>query len=227
MFFSCDKETEDMYFISKQSNVKMTRGSNGIEREIHPLIKGHYVDFVNNQHVITITKEEAKAVGIQEDCYDELANAFVEGNRMLKELVDSCLNAGDSVCVESGIYDFEREVNFIDRTKMRREVTAPIVQPSGTISTNGQETGSYGFSKIPWYTTSVVCNCYSRTAFWPTQIVSTNSLGVVRFKLDYGQSVNITVGFAASNTAGSISYKTSDSNGGICAWQGSDQIVSN
>lgn len=48
----------------------------------NPLIDGSYIDYIDNQYVIKISKRQALAKGISKDYYNELEISIAKGNEM-------------------------------------------------------------------------------------------------------------------------------------------------
>lgn len=218
---SCNNEYDDTFeFKSEFNSGYNTRSLNNSEENTHPLIEGHYVEFINNQYVINITKEEAVERGISEESYDELFNSITVGNRLLTAIIDSCKNTGKKVVVSTCIYDDNNEAvskYSISRIKTRNEA---MKIPSGRITTTGQEYGKYGFF-VPSYIKSINFDCYSKAALLPMQIVIAETWDIQDIKSGIGQHVTMNARFSVTNVNGGVQYATSDSNGGTCAWVGS------
>ena len=189
-----------------------------IENErIHPLIDNQYVAYVDDQYVITISKEEALEIGITCEQYEQLDSALREGNKLLKSVIEECQQSSKKVTTRTLQYD---DVMINTRTLKTRTESGATGLPSGVLETMGQEAASTGLD-LPIEMRSVVCNCYARAALLPMHVVTTSSFGDTQIGSKLGYSVNIQVNFSANNTVGGITYRTTDSNGGICAWQGS------
>lgn len=216
LLLSCTNSIHDIEITDSNQNIA-TKVINYTE-QTHPLIEGRFVDFVNNQYVITITKEEALAEGISEKEYDDFFKTITEGNFILTEIIDSCVNAGRDVIVESCIYEDNTVNSAIPILKTAGET---VVFPYGTISTIGQEYGYASVEVLPIEMRSVDCSCYSNVAIVPMQVVVASSLGVDNVKSGFGQYIKLNVPFSATNVPGGIKYKTTDSNGGKCTWVGS------
>lgn len=210
-FFGFDDEFKD--------SDNFLEGNDIITYEVkHPLIEGHYVDFVDNQYVITISQKEAAKKGISKESYNDFQNAIIEGNRFLATIIDSCKNTGCKVIVSTCIYDDVPKYYSKPRTKLFGE---PAPLPSGTLQTVGQEYASQYIKLIPAPMKSVDFDCYSYAALLPIQVAITESWKIKHVKSGVGQHVTMSVGFSVSNVPGSVEYATSDSNGGICSWRGS------
>ena len=188
-------------------------------KEKHPLIEGHYVDFFNNQYVITISEDEALLKGISKESYKDFKKAVIEANQMLDDIINDCLSRGNNVFVEACLYEDSVINNFIPSVKTRSEVGTENF-PRGSIETNGQEYGLASISKIPYNMKYVDCDCRSNSAPLPTQAVVAESFGSSNVKTAIGPHSRIKVMFPASNVPGGIKYRTTDSNGGKCGWVG-------
>ena len=87
---SCNQEEDCTFeFKSDLTNGYKTISINNNGEQKHPLIEGHYVEFINNQYVINITKEEAVERGISEESYTEFFNSITVGNRLLASIINS------------------------------------------------------------------------------------------------------------------------------------------
>lgn len=216
---SCSSEDNEIFEFESEFNSDYTsRSINSSEEEKHPLIAGHYVDFIDNQYIINISKEEAVERGISEKSYDDFLNSVTIGNRLLASIIDSCKSVGKDVMVSTCIYDEyqnDTETISISRLKTRSESL-----PSGRITTTGQETGKYGFF-VPINMKSVDFDCYSYTSPLAMQVVIAESWNIQDIKSSIGQHVTMNATFSVTNVPGGVQYKTSDSNGGTCAWRGS------
>lgn len=191
----------------------------GYEEFIHPLIEGHYVDFVNNQYEVTISKDEAIEIGISADNYDEFLELVFKTNNLIQETIDKCVETSDTVIVVSNLYDNPKNYVNLPIAKTRAEPTNTM--PFGTIQTNGQEEGMNPMT-LPHSMRFVICDCYARAALAAGHVVTTKVFGGTMVGTGMGQHTGIKVGVSASGTVGGIYYKTTDSNGGICAWMGSE-----
>lgn len=214
---SCTNELDDVIMSESASGYRSRSITDADEK--HPLIEGHYVEFVDNQYVITISEEDAVERGISKESYQEFHHAVEEANRLLDDVIDDCLSRGNEVVVETSLYDGCEMNNSIPRVKSRSEGENENF-PKGTIKTNGQEYGSAGIELLPYNMKYVNCNCYSYAAPLPSQVVIAESFGISNVKSGIGQSITLKVGFSVTNVPGGIRYKTTDSNGGICAWVG-------
>ena len=189
------------------------------EEFVHPLIEGHYVDFVNNQYEVTISKDEAIEIGISADSYDEFLELVSKTNNLIQETIEECVETSDTVIVVSNLYDTPNSYVNLPIAKTRAEPTNTM--PSGTIQTNGQEEGMNPMT-LPREMKFVICDCYARAAPAAGHVVTTKVFGGTKVGTGIGQHTGIKVGVSASGTVGGIYYKTTDSNGGICAWMGSE-----
>ena len=187
-------------------------------RTTHPLIEGHYVDFVNNQYVITISREEALKKGITEACFDDFSRTIEDGNRLLSAVIDSCVKEGYTVNVSANIYDNNRrKTTSFPRRKRFGETS---VFPSGTITTYGTEYGKQDISLIPPAMASVIFDCYTNDEGYYVQIVIAESSGVCDIRSGVGSYVSLNASFYTTNVSGSVQYATTDHHGGTCLWQG-------
>lgn len=219
---SCYQEEDTTFeFQSDLANGYKTRSINNVEEQKHPLIEGHYVDFINNQYVINITKEEAAERGISEESYDELFNSITVGNRLLMSIIDSYKSAGKQFTVSTTLYDDNNSTINKYSIPRIKDPSESGTLPNGRITTKGQEEGKSTFAKLPISMVYVNCNCYSNAALFPTQIVIANSWNIPDIKSGIGKNLTMKVKFSVTNVPGEIRYSTSDSNGGTCAWQGS------
>lgn len=209
-FFGFDYQNEDSNTLFDNNSVK--------SQEVrHPLIEGHYVDFIDDQYVITISQKEAKKIGITKESYTEFQNAIIEGNRYLATIVDSLKRTGKNVIGRTSMYDAPKFYSK-PRTKSFGE---PAHLPSGYIETIGQEHLSQGINKIPNPMASVDGDCYSNVAILPIQVLIAEAWHTQYYSSNIGQHVSLSAGFIVSNVPGSVTYGTSDSNGGRCSWRGS------
>ena len=219
LIVSCTNELDEVIMSESASGYTSRSFANAEEK--HPLIEGNYVELIDNKYVITISEEDALEKGISRESYQEFNSSVMEMNQMLEEIIDDCLSRGNKVIVESALYN-DNSNNYISRVKSRAETGTESAEfPRGTITTNGQEYGLAGIEKIPYNMLFVNCNCYSNVAPLPSQVVVAESFGISKLVSGIGQSIDLKVGFDVTNVPGGIKYKTSDSNGGRCAWVGS------
>ena len=216
LIVSCTSELDEVVMSESASGYISRSFANAEEK--HPLIEGHYVEFIDNKYVITISEEDALEKGISRESYQEFNSSVIEANQMLEEVIDDCLSRGNKVIVESALYE-DYSSNYISRVKSRSETESNNF-PRGTIITIGQEFGLAGIEKIPCNMVYVDCDCFSNSAGSPSQIVVAESFGNSNIKASLGKHVKIKVAFPASNVPGGLKYQTMDSNGGICAWVG-------
>lgn len=216
-FFSCTSDSIEDFEYMNLNEQFMTRSSFDTNIQ-HPLLAGRFIEYVDNQYVITISEEDAAKIGVPKEEYDEITESIRRGNEMLKELIDSCNNSGCKLTISTSMYDENTVDDFVPILRTTEEITD---FPTGRIETNGQESGYSTIDKLPVNMRSVDCHCFSRAALLPMQIVTTSSLGSKQVASGVGPVVKLNVSFAATNVLGSIEYRTSDSNGGICSWKGS------
>ena len=190
----------------------------------NPLINDGYIDYIDNQYVIKISKRQALAKGISKDYYNELEISIAKGNEMLRKIIDSCTAKGNTVIVESSLYSDNSKRYSLSRTLSTDPEANEL--PRGLIVTTGQETGKAGVERLPTIMRSVKCNCLSNVALVPIQIVVASSFGNSNIKSGVGKNLNLHVGFPASNVPGGIEYSTTDSYGGRCAWAGDTTHIS-
>lgn len=209
-FYRFDYQDEDSNTLFENNSVK--------SQEVkHPLIEGHYVDFIDDQYVITISQKEAKKIGISKESYIEFQNAIIEGNRYLATIVDSLKRTGKNVIGRTSMYDAPKFYSK-PRTKSFGE---PAQLPSGYIETIGDERLSQGINRIPIPMASVDADCYSNAAQFAVQVLIAEAWHTQYYCTNVGQHVSLSAGFIVSNVPGSVTYGTSDINGGKCPWRGS------
>ena len=211
--FGLEEDSYDDY----EETRGMVAGDNRIHQPTHPLIEGHYVDFVNNQYVITISKEDALKTGISEACFDDFSRTIEKGNRLLSAVIDSCIREGCEVNVSANIYNNRRKTRSFPRKKRFGETS---VFPSGTITTYGTEYGKQDISLIPPAMASVIFDCYTNDEGYYVQIVIAESSGVCDIRSGVGSYVSLNASFYTTNVSGSVQYATTDHHGGTCLWQG-------
>lgn len=214
--FGLEEDSYDDY----EETRGMVAGDNRIHQLTHPLIEGHYVNFVNNQYVITISKEDALKTGISEACFDDFSRTIEKGNRLLSAVIDSCIREGCEVNVSANIYNNRRKTRSFPRKKRFGETS---VFPSGTITTYGTEYGKQNISLIPSDMVSVDFECYSSVGNNLVQIVMAESSGICDIRSGIGSYVSLNARFFTANVSGSVQYATTCDTGGMCLWQGCAQ----
>lgn len=193
-FFGFDYQDED-------SNNLLEGNSLKTQDIRHPLIEGHYVDFIDDQYVITISQKEAKKIGIPKETYIEFQNAIIEGNRYLASIVDSLKGTGKKVIGRTSMYDPPKYC-YRPRTKSFGE---PTQLPSGYIETIGQERITQGVN-LPISMASVDGDCYSNVALYPVQVLIAEAWHTQYFSSSIGQHVSLSAGFIVSNVPGCVTY---------------------
>ncbi len=172
-----------------------------------------YLVLSDNQYILKLSKKEALDLGISSESYDKaLDDIYLVNEEIQKRIADG-------------------EENFVltDPTKVerkkRRDYYVPVRTKSseelgGTITTSGQEVG-YDGGWAPIGPSKVTFNCISFGAILPLYNVTTKTLGATQTGGGVGvigSNTIFDVGIYATNTSLTVSFRTSDSNGGRCVW---------
>lgn len=111
-------------------------------------------------------------IGVSIEEYEQLDSALAEGNRFLKTVIEDCKRTSKNVTTKS--FQYEDVIMGASVIKTRSESGGEL--PSGTLESIGQETVRVGLN-LPITMMYVICNCYSRAAILPIQVVTTSSFG--------------------------------------------------
>lgn len=192
---------------------------NEAQKQARIFIDNHFIKMVDGEYHITINKTEAKEYGISETIYDQVEHNIQVGNELIRSTIASSLSRSGknfkitiTDCTYDTIPEYETTIQSIETLSNSEIPTRPM--PSGSITTSDQNYG-YGSCFAPSEMKQIRANCFSYVALAATHLVSTKTLGYERIET----RVSV-VPLAFSNIDCYISYKTSDSNGGRCAWKG-------
>lgn len=193
---------------------------NNEEEQVNIFIDNHLIEFNGIEYSINKSFEEVEEFGISKEGYDAMTKQILSNNIFLKDIIDDISkNSTNTILVDDCTYDKTDNLVAV-------ELNIPIIKtlsengniPSGSISTSGQEESGDSFF-APSSISSVDCNCFANVAPAAVHIVKTYSFGVTKVSSRVSNG-NVNVSLAASNITCSISYQTSDSNGGKCSWVG-------
>ena len=182
-----------------------------------------YVLFEDNQYRITISDQNAAKLGISDYVYDEICDAIENGNDIITEIIEEYSSRSDikyiNINSNLSVNNINTQVdNIIPLVKNRSETPIPL--PSGILTSIGGEVVSTGcFAPIDMR--AVYAKCYSYIALLPMHIVTVEAFGGVQIGTQFSNFGEVTVSLPASNTNCTISYCTTDANGGgRCVWKG-------
>ena len=197
ILFSCEKQENTAFLESREAS----------------LVAAEYLSLVDNQYVLNLTQEEAILLGISDFDYQRITKEIKCTNaEILKHLDDP-----NFIITEPNAQnEDDTEIPLVStRIKTKTEVSSPR-----TIQTSGQEVGTDG-GWAPMEAKEVHFNCFTYAAIAPIYQVTTKSLGHTFAKSQVGvigKNILIVVPIAASNTDVTVTFQTSDSNGGMCTW---------
>lgn len=195
-----------------------TKTINDDEIGAYELIKDGYIEFFDNKYSITISQNEAILLGYSESGYELLKNQLHLANNIL----DTKIAEWDK---DPSIKKYDLIDCTYDAISIPSEYTGTISRnatPQGTIkATLGAPDYAYFFA--PLEMRGVTGHCYNYGSLVAFNLVETNFFGDVQSKFRLGNG-ELSVEISASNTYGTLTYTTSDSNGGIYSWQGYPRI---
>lgn len=179
------------------------------------------LQFINNQYSI-ISKDEALKKGVSAKDYDILKFSIAKANVLIANVVSDLENEGYNV----KIVDFSNQ-SFFDIASMVEQLATREEGelPSGTLETSNQ-TPKSEIHFAPIQMVGVRVNCIAHVALSACHVVTTKYAGdsvIVGTSIGPGYRT-FTVAISMSNTNFEISYRTTDSNGGKCVWQGVSSI---
>ena len=115
------------------------------------------------------------------------------------------------------LYQIDSSVYYSPSIKYRSEISPGI--PKGYIETDGSENKSQGGIWAPNGLQGIESNCQAKVATFATHFVTTRALGTAIVNSRAGNGT-LRVPLDASNMYFTVSYATTDSNGGRCSWSG-------
>lgn len=186
-----------------------------VEKEAVLLIENGYVDMLDYQYYITISKSEAKVLGYSEEAYECLSYNLELGNEMLRKLIEEWEK--DSTISTYSIQDVTcKDLDFVLVDYSLKNRSEVITFPSGVLRASGQEvveTKTY----FPHEARGVFADCMCAAAPMGVNVVYTRVMDTV-FSESCVYRGAFTVNIAASGTNVTVAYQTTDSYGGTCAW---------
>lgn len=179
------------------------------------LIAVKYLVLNDNQYELHLSKTEAINLGISPEDYDRILDEIAFTNEKIEEHL---ANTEETLVLIDPQADEENIEVEEDVTRLKTRSESGELR--GTITTSGQEIG-YGGGFAPLGTKEVTFNCIFFGAILPFYNLTTKAQGEVRTGGGtglIGKNSVFTVMTVASNTSLTVSFQTSDSNGGKCVW---------
>ena len=160
-----------------------------------------------------IIKSDGK---ISMDFIQALKKSLEEANNILENTINELERQGYTVTIEDYTYSQPISVETRVETLTSNETGG---MPRGTITATSNLPVTISCD-APAAMNGVMGHCYSYVALVPVHVLKTTYAGgnaIVGTRIGNGY---ITVGIPMSGTTINIVYSTSDTNGGICAWEG-------
>ncbi|MDE6696141.1 MAG: hypothetical protein K2K25_04620 [Muribaculaceae bacterium] len=189
------------------------------EKRAASIILSDYIKLEGNQYKLAISEQEAQKLGVAPNLYEVIKAEIALTNQTILEYLEmgETIELCDIQSVSKAYKNGKLELS--DNTS----AYSKVAYPSGTIITTGQEDGTSGFTTEREHT-KVLFRC--RTAAAPTPIYrcTVTAWGEKKIGSKVGNAITtteITVPIAASGSGvyATLTFATSDSNGGFCNWQ--------
>lgn len=173
----------------------------------------NYLELVGDKYVLNISESEAEVIGVPANLYAGTLNEIAGTNELISKLKK----------------DPKMEIQLTDpqvalKTKsVWEQPTTYALDPSGTLSTNGQEQKESPSVWAPHGTRGIEFLCRANAAITPAYDCRTYSSGLWQVKTAIGAiGVNTTVKVPlyVSNDYVRVAFSTTDSNGGTATYQG-------
>lgn len=164
----------------------------------------HLLNLKNDSYSLDLTLEKALEMGISKKDFDYVTEEIRKTNERIKVIKS----------------EENHELVLIDPQSVSEEVLKQTM-PSGQLSSNGQEQVGDAFF-APYAATNVNFQCKGGGALTPVYTCRTKALGGWKSKSAVGNPISwtsIDVGLDASNISVSITFQTTDSNGGKANWK--------
>lgn len=164
----------------------------------------HLLKIEDGRFSIDLTRQDAEKIGISSADFERIMEELKETNEFISQAEK----------------EKDHEIILIDPKTVKKE-TLQQTLPSGTLTSNGQEQVGTGFF-APIYTAKVRFTCRGHAALTPAFTCRTRALGDWKSKTVIGSSLfttDVDVNLDASNYNVSITFQTTDSNGGTANWQ--------
>lgn len=176
------------------------------------LVLVKYLELVDEAYVLNISAEEAEQLGVPFVLYENALSEIATTNEFIKKVKK----------------DSATEIELTDPQKALKSryidnFPIPYADPSGTLTTNGQEEATSGFIWAPSGTKGIQFLCRANAAITPIYNCKTYSSGSWQTKSAVGAigtNTTIKVPLYVSNDYIRVAFSTSDSNGGTATYQG-------
>ncbi|MGO1242771.1 MAG: hypothetical protein ACTMH4_01715 [Sphingobacterium sp.] len=158
----------------------------------------------DDSYLLDLSIDKALEMGIEREDYEDVLRSIEATNDYIKK-------AKSEPNHEITLMDPEN----LDESKLLQTM------PSGTLTSNGQEQVGTGFF-APYGAMKVRFSCKANAAPVPIYTCRTRALGDWKSKTETGSLftwTDIDVNLDASNYNVSITFQTTDSNGGVCNWK--------
>ena len=217
-----DSFSETYYNQSFKTDYSLTKSlMSDTQVDAYRLIEDGYIEMVDYQYRIKINESEACELGYSILGYRELQSSLDEANKMLDALIlsyesDSTVYSYTITDCTYGKVNIEPVIGIPSVKTSQEGIHIP--KPEGRFDVSDNRPYSATFF-APYNMTGVIGECYCKSAPFGINTLSTKTMGMVYT----GACVyvgTITLDVAASNTNVTVTYQTTDSNGGICNWRG-------
>lgn len=183
------------------------------------ILLSDYIKLEGNQYKFMISEQEAEKLGVTPHLYETIRDEIVYTNGAIQKSLEN----GDSIelcdiqaiskAYKNGTLNLSEDTGAYSR----------VAYPSGNIATVGQEDGTDGFRTEREHT-KVLFRCRTAAAPTPMYRCTVTAWGEKKIGSKVGSvftTTEITVPIAASGSGvyASLTFATSDSNGGSCFWQ--------
>ena len=195
-----------------------------------------YIKLEKDNFILTVDRVNAYTKNISEQEYDVIFEDTKKANEVLQMIIsdlksdssikriyvadirsDSFYDVYEDKYTSTLLYEINSNVPDTPSIKSRFEYSYEI--PKGFIETYGSENVSQGGIFAPNGLKGVNCSCQAKVALLATHFVTTSALGTAIVRTRVGNGA-LSVPLDASNMNFTISYATTDSNGGRCSWSG-------
>lgn len=182
----------------------------------------NYLEEVNNEYILRITKEEAISLGISESIFEDCLKDIQAANKAIEYCNNNNIPIHNSnIIAESKEYIENTINNNIKHTPST--ITTPM---SGRIDTNSQEEG-YGYLSTDGRNIkSIYFDCRSHIALIALSICTVNAFSVtytdsIETNCFVSSRLQMPIAATGSGIVAKLGFSVSDSNGGYAIWSGS------
>lgn len=192
------------------------------------IILADYVVLKDNKYSLEISETIAKELGVPSHIYKDIANDLLYTNKIIQESLDDgeILELPDIKTISKAykkneLYLYENGIDIEVKPNASQEKR----RHSGYIMTNDQGNGEDSFITDREYV-SVIFRCHTAAALVPIYRCTVKAYGGTKFASKVGSlftttTVDVPIPASGSMVACTLTFATSDSNGGSCVWEAS------